>query len=537
MSSTLTKNRIVQLDAVLSNQIAAGEVVERPASVVKELVENSIDAGATEIDIDIEGGGMHLIRIRDNGEGILKADLPLAFSRHATSKIHSIEDLAHIASLGFRGEALASIAAVSRCRLLSQSHQQENAWQIQIAPDLTPKITPAAHPRGTTIEVADLFYNTPVRRRFLRSEKTEFQYIDEVIKRLALSRSDVSFRLKHQQRQVRYYPSAIRVNSENVRIGKICGDQFIQQAMRLSGQSAGLTLKGWLGLPSMGRRQPDCQYFFVNLRIIKDRLVNHVIKTLFQQHALLQEGSYPCYVLYLTLDPCEVDVNVHPTKQEVRFAEPRLIHDFIAKCIEQACQQQQVFLPEQSVKPPLVSKVEPSKSLSSEPLCALGSTISGSQQRYILVEEQQGVVIIDWQQALPSLLAFYFAKNAGQIPTKALLFPLRCMLTDDCKAEKKYVQLLGELGFVIRFIDKRQVLILQQPVITPAGLSESAVNALLMLVSTSPEKSVWLNEAGKWFAEVLTSFPESLKALIPDWINCTQIGPFLRLPHERIVSL
>ncbi|PHM50873.1 DNA mismatch repair endonuclease MutL [Xenorhabdus miraniensis] len=312
----------------LANQIAAGEVVERPASVVKELVENSLDAGATRIDIDIERGGAKLIRIRDNGCGISQQDLTLALARHATSKIASLDDLEAIMSMGFRGEALASISSVSRLTLTSRPENQTEAWQSYAeGRDMEVTVKPAAHPVGTTVEVLDLFYNTPARRKFLRTEKTEFGHIDEVVRRIALARLDVAINLNHNGKLVRQYRPAKDESQHERRLAAICGAAFVQQALALSWQHDSLSIKGWVADPMSATAGGDIQYCYVNGRMMRDRLINHAIRQAYQD--LIQGEQQPAYVLYLEIDPHQVDVNVHPAKHEVRFHQARLVHDFI----------------------------------------------------------------------------------------------------------------------------------------------------------------------------------------------------------------
>ncbi|MDL4915259.1 MAG: DNA mismatch repair endonuclease MutL [Enterobacterales bacterium endosymbiont of Blomia tropicalis] len=312
----------------LANQIAAGEVVERPASVVKELVENSLDAGATRIDVEIEKGGARLIRIRDNGCGINKAELAMALARHATSKIASLDDLEAIMSLGFRGEALASISSVSRLTLTSRTAGQNEAWQAYAeGRDMDVTVKPAAHPCGTTLEVLDLFYNTPARRKFMRTEKTEFTHIDEVIRRIALARFDVAISLSHNGKLMRQYRAVSDEKQRERRLGAICGTAFMQHALRIDWQHDGLGLRGWVVDPSGSRQVSDLQYCYVNGRMMRDKLINHAIRQAFQTQ--LQDDQQPAYVLYLEIDPHQVDVNVHPAKHEVRFHQSRLVHDFI----------------------------------------------------------------------------------------------------------------------------------------------------------------------------------------------------------------
>lgn len=319
----------------LANQIAAGEVVERPASVVKELVENSLDAGATQLEIEIEKGGSKLIRIRDNGCGIAEQELVLALSRHATSKISTLADLEHIESLGFRGEALASISSVSRLTLTSKSIGQDNAWQAAAeGRDMAVQVRPAAHPQGTSIEVLDLFFNTPARRRFLRSDKTEFSHIDELIKRLALSRFDVGWLLNHNGQSVRRLPVADTVAARQKRLAALCGRSFAEQALWIESQYGQIKLTGWL-LPAAACQQvAACQYSYVNGRMMRDKLLNHAIRQAYGD--LLAAEQQPAFVLYLELDAAEVDVNVHPAKHEVRFHQARLVHDFVVQALADA---------------------------------------------------------------------------------------------------------------------------------------------------------------------------------------------------------
>lgn len=319
------------LSPQLANQIAAGEVVERPASVVKELVENSLDAKATRIDIDIERGGEKLIRIRDNGCGINKDELILALARHATSKIATLDDLEAIMSMGFRGEALASISSVSRLTLTSKPADQTEAWQSYAeGRDMEVTVKPAAHPNGTTVEVLDLFYNTPARRKFMRTEKTEFGHIDEVVRRIALSRPDVSINLTHNGKLVKQYRAAHDEVQQERRLGTICGTGFMQGALALSWEHSDLAIKGWVVSPS-NTPVSETQYCYVNGRMMRDRLINHAIRQAFEGY--LEDNQQPAYVLYLTIDPKQVDVNVHPAKHEVRFHQARLVHDFIYQAV------------------------------------------------------------------------------------------------------------------------------------------------------------------------------------------------------------
>lgn len=326
------------LPARLANQIAAGEVVERPASVVKELVENSLDSGATRIDIDIEKGGAKLIRVRDNGKGIVKDELGLALSRHATSKIHTLDDLEAIISLGFRGEALASISSVARLTMTSRPATQEQAWSAYTeGREMAVKLQPTAHPIGTTVEVLDLFFNTPARRKFLRTEKTEFSHIDELIKRIALSRFDVTINLRHNGKMIKQYRAAKTELQAEKRIATVCGSAFVRNMLKIELEHQGLKLHGWITTPEGARQQSDLQYCYVNGRMMRDKLINHAIRQSYETS--LKPEQFATYVLFIELDPHQVDVNVHPAKHEVRFHQARLVHDFIYQALSDALAQ------------------------------------------------------------------------------------------------------------------------------------------------------------------------------------------------------
>ncbi len=330
-------NRINRLSPRLANQIAAGEVVERPASVLKELLENSLDAGAKRIDIEVERGGKKLLRVRDDGGGIHKEDLALALSRHATSKISRPEDLRAIASLGFRGEALASIGSVSRLELASLAADDPSgtAWRVRAeGQQMEAALEPCRHGPGATVEVRDLFFNMPARKKFLKTERTEFGRIDDVLKRLALSRFDIQFTLRHNQRATRDLRPALTESEQRRRIGLVCGPAFLENSVAIDEQAGGLRLWGWISVPAFSRSQADLQYFYVNGRIVRDRIVAHAVRRAYQD--VLYHGRHPAYVLFLELDPAAVDVNVHPTKHEVRFRDGRMTHDFLFRSLHRA---------------------------------------------------------------------------------------------------------------------------------------------------------------------------------------------------------
>lgn len=328
-------SRIQLLSPRLANQIAAGEVVERPASVAKELLENSLDSGARRIDVDVEQGGIKLLKVRDDGSGISADDLPLALERHATSKIRELEDLEGVLSLGFRGEALASISSVARLTLTSRTANASEAWQVETeGREMTARVQPAAHPVGTSVEVRDLFFNTPARRKFLKAEKTEFDHLQEVIRRLALARFDVAFHLRHNGKSILSLHEAREEADRARRVGAICGPGFMEQALPIDVERNGLRLWGWVGLPTYSRSQADLQYFFVNGRAVRDKLVAHAVRQAYRD--VLFNGRHPTFVLFLELEPNGVDVNVHPTKHEVRFREGRSVHDFLYGTLHRA---------------------------------------------------------------------------------------------------------------------------------------------------------------------------------------------------------
>ena len=326
---------IRELPSQLVNQIAAGEVVERPASVMKELLENALDAGAGRVELEVEAGGVKLIRVRDDGGGIPSEELPLAVARHATSKIGSLDDLERVATLGFRGEALPSIGAVARLALTSRTAAAEHGWRIEGdghgrygAP------APAAHAPGTSVEVRDLFFNTPARRKFLKSEQTEFGHLDTVVRRIALARHALDLELRHNGRPVLTLRGSAEEAGIARRLQELVGPEFIEHAFHIRQVSAGLVLSGWLARPTFSRSQADLQYFYVNGRAVRDKLLAHAVRLGF--HDVLFHGRHPAYVLYLELDPARVDVNAHPAKHEVRFRDSRLVHDFVFRTVEEA---------------------------------------------------------------------------------------------------------------------------------------------------------------------------------------------------------
>jgi DNA mismatch repair protein MutL len=495
-----TVMRIHPLPTQLVNQIAAGEVVERPASVVKELVENCIDAGADQIDIEIEQGGVRLIRIRDNGCGIDKEDLPLALSRHATSKISSLQDLENIRSMGFRGEALPSISSVSRLVLISRTQEAECAWKVSAdgtESDFDPQ--PDPHPPGTTVEVRDLFYNTPARRKFLKTEKTEFSHIENLIKKMALSHFDIGFKLTHNQREVLNFHSAKTLEQRERRVASICGSAFIQQSVVIDYSASGLSLHGWVGLPTFSRSQADMQYFYVNGRLIRDKLVGHAVRQAYQD--VLYHGRHPVFVLYLTLDPKLVDVNAHPAKLEVRFREGRLVHDFIFSALHRSLASQrpghdkpveEVDLPvNNAVQSQAIGSEKVSKAYQSVPVAPkqstlpltvaeeveayaalypqktevaqkdettasdktvppLGFALAHIHQIYILSETEQGIILVDAHAAHERVLYEKLKQqyHHQSVPTQPLLLPLKIQVSaNEADWVEEQQEFFNRLGF------------------------------------------------------------------------------------------
>ncbi|RVU84230.1 DNA mismatch repair endonuclease MutL [Leucothrix sargassi] len=375
---------IKQLPPHLINQIAAGEVVERPASAIKELLENSLDAGATQIDIDIEQGGVKRIRVRDNGRGIHKDELPLALSRHATSKIASLDDLESVLSFGFRGEALPSIASISRLTLSSKAKDEEQAWQLQgSGQEEFDEPTPCSHATGTTIDVRDLFFNVPARRKFLKTEKTEFRHLEDVVKKVALSRFETGFTLRHNQKTVLNLRPATTLKMAERRVAEICGPAFTEQSIRVEHEGAELTLTGWIGLPTFSRSQADLQYFYVNQRIVRDRVVTHAVRQAYQD--VLYHGRHPAYVLFLEIDPTKVDVNAHPTKHEVRFRESSLVHGFLYRSLHKTL----ADLRPQDQLPNQQNSVQATTSLADSTRDAIAYPSASDQQRLSIPVKDQ----------------------------------------------------------------------------------------------------------------------------------------------------
>ena len=517
------------LEPRLANQIAAGEVVERPASVVKEAVENSLDAGARRIDIDIEAGGTRLIRIRDDGRGIAGRDLSLALARHATSKISSIEDLEAVGSLGFRGEALASIASVSRLTLTSNTAEgSAEGQQAQCdGRDMAVSVAPAPHPRGTTLEVRDLFYNTPARRKFLRTDKTEFGHLHEVIKRQALSRPDVTFTLRHNGKQSLQLNAADSESEQRRRVANICGVEFSEHAVPIERQAGSFRLWGWVAEPTFSRSQADLQYFFVNGRVIRDKLVTHAIRQAYRD--VLFHGRHPAFVLFFELDPAGVDVNVHPTKHEVRFRDSRGVHDFLFGTLSRALADVRPGQPAASVAEPiqeamadqlgiglatggLPNQPPPASNpaavsmgaISGRPSSAVAAAFGGWPRRedtalseprsgdvpplgfalaqlhgvYILAENQHGLVLVDMHAAHERITyeRLKRARDGGGITRQPLLVPVTLAVSSrEAAIAAEQADDLASLGLLIEAVGEEAVVCRE----LPAALKDADVEALV----------------------------------------------------------
>jgi DNA mismatch repair protein MutL len=521
--------RIQKLPPQLINQIAAGEVIERPASVVKELLENAFDAGASRVDIEVEQGGVRLIRVRDDGTGIEREDLPLAVSRHATSKIATLADLEQIVTLGFRGEALPSIASVARLTLISRTEGDSYGWRINAdGAERDFDLQPAQHPRGTTVEVRDLFYNTPARRKFLRSEKTEFAHIQAVVQRMALACFEVGFLLRHNQRELLRLRPAESEAGRSERVASLCGGAFLQQSLRIDFAASDLRLHGWIGLPTFSRSQPDLQFFYVNRRLVRDKLVTHAVRRAFQD--VLYQGRHPVYVLYLELDPTLVDVNAHPSKLEVRFREGRLVHDFLYGALHRSIAAQRpgtkgpvlgvatttaasaVTVPRGTpgAQRALFRSREPHAfpyppgapqmlrdlrgrygvkggshsppAGESEEIPPLGYAAAHLHGVYILAQNQRGLVLVDAHAAHERIIYERLKQEywAGGIVSQPLLLPARVQLSvAEAERAEECSEQLRRLGVEIRRVGEDRILIQSIPALLAGGEAERLLRDLL----------------------------------------------------------
>ena len=463
MSLPAVPRSIRLLSPLLANQIAAGEVVERPASVLKELLENSLDAGARRIEIDADEGGAALIRVHDDGCGIRRQDLPLALARHATSKVYDHDELMRVSSLGFRGEALASIASVSRLTLTTRAMDEAHGWRLAAGAEPIPD----AHPAGTTVEVRDLFYNTPARRKFLRAERTEFDHLAEIARRIALSRFDVALSLRHNGRQVLQLRAVQDAQQGTQRVVAVCGRAFAERAWALDFAVAGMRLWGWLARPEAARAQADLQYFYLNGRVIRDRVVTHAVRQSYGDR--LYPGRHPAYILFLEMEPTQVDVNVHPTKHEVRFREARRVHDFLFRALHEAIADAPL---------PAAAIAEPGADYRSTSMPAAAPLTGGAagrrvlgllHGRFLLVEEASGMRLVD-VAAVRTLRAASAMRealaHAGRVRAQPLLLPVTVPVTSDAAERLVAAQAaMTELGFDVERLGPEQLVVREVPAV------------------------------------------------------------------------
>jgi len=488
--------RIQQLTTQLANQIAAGEVVERPASVIKELLENSIDAGATRIDIDIEQGGLSSIRLQDNGCGIHPDDMPLALSRHATSKIGSLSDLEAINSLGFRGEALPSIASVSRLQLISRSEGASQGNRVEVSAEGSiSDVIPAAHPVGTTVVVDDLFGNVPARRRFQRAAKTEFSHIQDVVQRISLANPALTITLKHNGRQALMLPAANSSHEQLQRIGKVFGKQFVDAANRVDNLCSTMKIYGYVAPPEVHRALADRQYVYINARTVKDRLLSHAIRQAYE--GAVPEGRFASYIIFIEMDPKYVDVNVHPTKHEVRFRDNRAVHDFLYAAIQRGLTpvEQQLPMNETALQPvqdvPLeANRVQEKAAVYNMPLrevrrtestLPFGDVSAVVEGRFVICTTTQRSFLVDVERLQQSVLAERLQEQlgAGVIDSRPLLVPERINVTEQHAAIiDEHADVFTALGFELTLGGQTIALLRRAPVVLQASQQSPLVLAL-----------------------------------------------------------
>ena len=504
------------LPDLLINQIAAGEVIERPASALKELLENSLDAGASDIAVQLEGGGIKLLRVRDNGKGIARDDLPLALMRHATSKIASLDDLQRVASMGFRGEALASMAAVAQLSLSSSTALDAHGWKVEARDGQMSEPAPTSHAQGSTVELRELYFNTPARRKFLKSEATEFAHCEETFKRIALSRPDVAFSLQHNGRTVWQLP----VQPPAERIAAILGEEFGHAAVSVERQTANLLLQGFAALPAYSRSTRDAQYFFVNGRFVRDKVAGHALRQAYQD--ILHHQRHPAFVLFLDLPPEQVDVNVHPAKSEVRFRENQGVHQFIFHTLQQALsipasggqgaavtdskpapaqpQQQHIGLgtaqqaaayrlwemqtgkeegESGKITPTLYSPLTTRHSPEFPPLGYALAQLSGI---YILAQNAHGLAVVDMHAAHERIVyeKFKAALDAERIATQPLLIPVTFHAEPlDVATAEANQQALDRLGFDIAPLSPTTLAVRAMPVMLRQAEAETVAFEVL----------------------------------------------------------
>lgn len=515
------------LSSHLVNQIAAGEVIERPSSVLKELLENAVDAGATKIVVELDQGGISTIRVSDNGHGIPKDELALALARHATSKISSIEDLEQITSLGFRGEALPSIASISKFSITSNTETDSNAgWQLAgESGELAEGPVPARHDCGTTVEVKDIFFNVPARKKFLRTERTELQHCEAVLRKIALSRFDVSITAKHNGRESFDLRTATSDQDRTHRLGKICGRQFSEQSIYLENAAQDIQVNGWISLPTFSRSQADLQYFYVNGRVIRDKVISHAIKQAYKD--VLYHGRYPAYALFLEIDPDQVDVNAHPAKHEVRFRQARYVHDFIRHTIAKAIAETMPKVEQQAARqyrevvddyiraaqvnstmpqneythtattihgqvretdadyatatlpdPVLEIRTTEGASHIAEQAPPLGYAIAQLHGIYVLAQNAKGLIIVDMHAAHERIVyeQLKTQHQQGEMATQPLLMPLTLNVSkQDADLAEQHQDLFSKFGFRLERFGDESIVVRE----IPSFLQQGDVNELI----------------------------------------------------------
>jgi len=516
--------RIHKLPDVLINQIAAGEVVERPFSVVKELVENALDAGAAKVEIELEEGGIRLIRVRDYGDGIAPEELPVAVQRHATSKIASLDDLEQVATLGFRGEALPSIASVSRFAIRSRRPEAEHGAALAIDGGRLGAVVPEPHPKGSTVEVRDLFYNVPARRKFLKAERTELNHIDDWLGSLALAKPAVELRVRHNGKAYKHYKPVDADARHLERVAQVLGEGFAGQCLPVAAEHQGMVLRGWVGLPTAARSSADQQYFFVNGRAVRDKTVAHAVRQAYAD--VLYHGRHPAFVLFLDIDPLRVDVNVHPAKHEVRFRDGRSVHDFIYRSLHRLLADTRAgaapeavpspVMPSPSAYPlayaapqtrmalPVQENLAHYRSLYSEPAAdpataiaqpmpepqadgapPLGFALAQLHGVFILAENADGLIVVDMHAAHERIgyEKLKAAHDGAGLRTQPLLVPSSLAVSErEADVAEREAETLAQLGFEVQRSGPQSLLLRS----VPALLAHGDVEALLRDVLTDP---------------------------------------------------
>ncbi len=568
---TPEQRRIQSLPIHLANQIAAGEVVERPASVVKELLENSIDAGARHIELEVEQGGTKLIRVLDDGDGIHPDDLPLSTAPHATSKVYSQQELQQVLSLGFRGEALASVASVSRFTIASRQPQSELGMRLEAQGQL-PALIPCAMSPGTRIEARDLFYNTPARRKFLRTERTEYLHIEEVVKRLALSRYDIGFKLLHNGRQLFNLSPIDAHEQRGQRVAAVLGKSFLQHTLSVEFEAAGMRLWGWVGEPGYSRSQADAQYFYLNGRMIRDKLVNHAVRQAHQ--SIIEPGRHPAYLLYLELEPQQVDINVHPTKHEVRFRESRLVHDFLTRALLRAFSDRGEALalaeappaaslpsnsyrgaaPEPARVAEQVAFYRQSLATTARPGPAASATrlLAVAPGGYLLLQRagELGVLAVNASRQLLLTRRLGDCLASGEVQSQPLLIPATVSLSSkQITLLEHHAATLLRLGVVVERLGEEAVVLRQLPLLLRGVEAGALVSALCRFFTSAPdvdtEQEAFLQHFSAQMAGLLPlpdmaageTLLRELEQLLVDGAASEAELPWLALSEERLTAL